>query len=154
MPPKTLLINEHVAQPFAFSAAQLDLMTAALTKRKTLLSELFPWDEPNYGIDEGWIRFFPYVLKARPRRTVQVSLKAFNHSNTPRRFTVALNVPPGLGTKPATASVTIPPRIEQQIDFDVLVDASLRPGTYVFTADVQSGEWSLLRWTEGIIEVE
>jgi glyoxylase-like metal-dependent hydrolase (beta-lactamase superfamily II) len=164
MPPKTLLINEHVVQPFAFSAAQLDLMTAALTKRKALLSELFPWDEPNYGIDERWIRFFPYAVKAKPGQTVQVSLKAFNHSNTPRRFTVVLNAPPGFGTKPgrpgpgpatrAQASVIIPPRIEQQIDFDVLVDASLDPGTYVFTADVQLHEWTLPYWAEAIIEVE
>ncbi|HLB72883.1 MAG TPA: MBL fold metallo-hydrolase [Sedimentisphaerales bacterium] len=164
----TLLINEHVVQPFAFSAAQLDLMTAALTERRALLSELFPWDEPNYGIDEGWIRFFPYAVKAKPGQTVKVSLKAFNHSDGPRRFTVTLNVPPGFGTKPgrpagagrptrALASTLIPPRTESALgtlDFDVLVDASIRPGIYVFTADVELNEYKLVQWTEGIIEVE
>jgi len=167
MPPGTLLINEHVVQPFAFSGAQLDLMRAALTERKGLLAELFPWDEPNYGIDEGWIRFFPYAAKAKPGQSVKVSLKAFNHSDAPRRVTVTLNVPPGFGTKPgrpapgratrALASTLIPPQTESApgtLDFDVLVGASVGPGTYVFTADVESGEWSLRQWTEAIIEVE
>ncbi len=157
MPPGTLLINEHVVEPFAFTPAQLDHITAALTKRKALLAELFPWDEPNYGIDERWIRFYPYGLKTRPGRTVRISLKAFNHSNGPRKFTVALNTPPGFDAKPATAFVTVLPRTESAvggIDFNVLVDASVGPGIYVLTADVQTEEWSLARWTEAIIEVE
>jgi len=157
MPAGTLLINQHVVEPFAFSAAQLDQITATLTKRKALLAKLFPWDEPNYGIDERWIRFHPYGHKTRPARTIQISLKAFNHSNGPRKFTVALNTPAGFDAKPARPgrmSVTIPPRTEQQVDFNILVDASVSPGTYVLTADVQLKEWSLARWTEAIIEIE
>ena len=157
MPPGTLLINEHVVEPFAFSTAQIDHITAALTNRKALLAELFPWDEPNYGIDERWIRFYPYGQKTKPGRIIRISLKAFNHSNGPRKFTVALHTPPGFDAKPARpgpASVTIPPRTEQQIDFDVLVAASTDPGTYVLTADVELNEHKLVRWTEGIIQVE
>jgi hypothetical protein len=154
IPPETLLINQHVVEPFSFSDKQLDHMTAALTKRKALLAELFPWDEPNYGIDERWIRFSPYGRKAKPGQTVQISLKAFNHSNTSCIFTVALNLPPGFETIPTTASITVPSRTEQQIDFSLLIGASIDPGTYVLTADVQLKQWSLLRWTEAIIEIE
>jgi len=154
IPPETLLINQHVVEPFSFSSRQLDNMTATLTKRKALLAELFPWDEPNYGIDERWIRFSPYGRKARPGQTVQISLKAFNHSNAPRMFTVALNLPPGFDTIPTTASVTVPSRTEQQVDFSLLIGASIDPGTYVLTADVQLKQWNLPRWTEAIIEIE
>jgi len=129
-------------------------MTATLTKRKALLAELFPWDEPNYGIDERWIRFSPYGRKAKPGQTVQISLKAFNHSNAPRMFTVALNLPPGFDTIPTTASVTVPSLTEQQVDFSLLIGASIDPGTYVLTADVQLKQWNLPRWTEAIIEIE
>jgi len=55
------------------------------------------------------------------------------------------------------ASTLIPPRTESALgtlDFDVLVDASIRPGIYVFTADVELNEYKLVQWTEGIIEVE
>jgi len=106
------------------------------------------------GIDEQWIRFYPYGQKARPGQTVQISLKAFNHSNVPRVFKVALNLPAGFGAARTTASVTIPPRTEQQVDFDLLVGTSIEPGTYVLTADVAWARWNLSHWTEAIIEIE
>jgi glyoxylase-like metal-dependent hydrolase (beta-lactamase superfamily II) len=154
IPAGTLLINQHVVEPFSFSAQQLDLMTATLTNRKALLAELLAWDEPNYGIDEQWVRFSPYGSKTRPGRNVQVSLKIFNHSNTFGTFTFALNLPPGLDAEPETASVTIPPRTEKQSNFNIAIDASVDPGTYVIIADVQHEQWNLIQWTEAIIEVE
>jgi len=154
IPAGMLLINQHVVEPFSFSAGQLDLMTATLNKRKALLAELLPWDEPNYGIDERWIRFSPYGSKARPGRTVQIGLKAFNHSSASHTFTFDLNLPAGFDATPPTASVTIPPRAEKQADFNLVVDSSVDPGTYVITAGVQQEQWNLPRWTETIIEVE
>ncbi len=154
IPPGTLLINQHVVEPFSFSNRQIDLMTATLTKRKALLAELFPWDEPNYGIDERWIRFSPYGRKAKSGQTIQISLKAFNHSDTSRMFTVSLNLPAGFDAKAPTASITIPSQNEKQVDFSILIGASVDPRTYVLTADVQLNKWNLPRWTEAIIEVE
>jgi hypothetical protein len=129
-------------------------MTATLTKRKSLLADLFPWDEPNYGIDERWIRFSPYGRKARPGQTIKISLKAFNHSKSSRTFTVALNLPAGFNIKSTTASVTIPSQTEKQVDFSILIGLSINPGTYVVTADVQLKQWNLPHWTEAIIEVK
>ena len=154
IPSETLLINQHVVEPFSFNARQHDHMTATLTKRKALLAELLPWDEPNYGIDERWIRFNPYGSKTKPGRTVQVSLKAINHSNASRTLTATLNLPAGFDAEPKTASVTIPPRTEKQAGFNLFIDTSVDPGTYVITADVQWEQWNLPRWTETIIEVE
>jgi hypothetical protein len=28
-----------------------------------LLSPLFPWDDPNFGVDEEWTRFYPYTAE-------------------------------------------------------------------------------------------
>lgn len=154
IPHGTLLINQHVFEPFSFSNRQIDHMLATLTKRKSLLAELFPWDEPHYGIDERWIRFYPYGQKSKPAKTVQVSLKMFNHSGTSRMFTVSLNMPAGFHAKTTTASVTIPSQTEQQVDFSILIGGSVDTGTYVLTANVQLNQWNLPRWTEAIIEVE
>jgi glyoxylase-like metal-dependent hydrolase (beta-lactamase superfamily II) len=154
IPPGTLLINQHVIEPFSFNDRQLDHMIETLTKRKALLAELFPWDEPNYGIDERWIRFYPYGCKAKPGQTIQMSLKAFNHSKVSRMFTVELNLPAGFNAIPTTISFAAPPRAEQQVDFNLLVGASVDPGTYVLTADVQWQQWNLPSWTEAILEVE
>ena len=154
VPTGTQLINQHVVEPFSFNTRQLDHMKATLTKRKELLAELLPWDEPNYGIDERWIRFSPYGSKARPGRNVQVSLKTFNHSNASRTYTFALNLPAGFEAESKTASVTIPPRAEKKADFNLIIDTTVDPGTYVITADVQREQWNLHQWAEAIIEVE
>jgi len=154
IPAGTLLINQHVVEPFSFNDRQLDLMTATLNKRKALLAELLPWDEPNYGIDERWVRFNPYGSKTRPGRSAQVSLKVINHSNTSRTLTAALNLPAGFDATRPAASIAVPPRAEKQLDFNLVVDSSIKPGTYVITADVKQEQWNLHQWTEAIIEVE
>jgi glyoxylase-like metal-dependent hydrolase (beta-lactamase superfamily II) len=154
IPAGTLLINQHVVDTFSFSAAQLDHITQTLAKRKTLLAELFPWEEPNYGIDEQWARFYPYGSKAKPGQTVQVSLKLFNHSNAARKFTASLNLPPGLDSVLKSASVTVPARAEQQVGFELRAGASIAPGAYVLTANVEWERWNLPCWTEAIVEIE
>jgi len=154
VPSETLLINQHVVEPFGFNAQQLDHMTTILTKRKALLVELLPWDEPNYGIDERWIRFSPYGCKSRPGRTVKVSLKTFNHSKNSRKYTFVLNLPEGFDAESETASVTIPPQTEKKTDFNLVIDTSVEPGTYVITTNVKQEQWNLPLWTEAIIEVE
>jgi len=154
IPAETLLINQHVVEPFSFNTRQIDRMTATLTKRKELLAELLPWDEPNYGIDERWIRFIPYGSKAKPGRNVKISLKTFNHSDASRIYTFTLNLPAGFDSEPKTASVTLPPRTEKQTDFNLVVDSAVDPGKYIITADVQHEQWNLRQWTEAIIEVE
>ncbi|MFC1634203.1 MBL fold metallo-hydrolase [Planctomycetota bacterium] len=154
IPPETLITNQHVVQPFRYSTSQLDHMTAMLVKRKALLAELFPWDEPNYGIDERWIRFYPYGQKAKSGQTAQVSLKVFNHSEVPRKFTTTLNLPAGFEAARAVTSVTIPPRVEGHVDYSLRVGASVDPGTYVITTDVEWDQWKLHRWTEAIIEIK
>ncbi len=154
IPPGTLLINQHVVEPFSFSNRQIDHMVATLTERKALLTELFPWNDANYGIDERWIRFYPYGQKTKASQTVKISLKILNHSNASRMFSVSLNLPVGFDAKSTTASVTIASQTEGQIDFGVLIGASVVPGTYILTADVQLNKWNLQRWTEAIIEVE
>jgi glyoxylase-like metal-dependent hydrolase (beta-lactamase superfamily II) len=154
IPPGTLLINQHVVEPFSFSDGQIDHMIATLSERKALMAELFPWDEVNYGIDERWIRFNPYGQKAKPGQTVKISLKAFNHSNTSRMVLVSLNLPAGFDIKTSAASVTIPSHTEKQIGFNVIINSSIKPGTYVVTADVQLDKWNLPDWTEAIVEVK
>ena len=154
IPPGTLLINQHVVEPFSFSDRQIDHMVATLTERKALLTELFPWNDANYGIDERWIRFYPYGQKTKASQTVKISLKILNHSDASGMFSVSLNLPVEFVAERTAASVTIPPQTEGQIDFSILIGASVEPGTYILTADVQLNQWNLQHWTEAIIEVE
>lgn len=154
IPSGTLLINQHVIEPFSFSDSQINHMITTLTKRKSLLAELFPWDESNYGIDERWIRFYPYGQKAKPGQAIKISLIALNHSNTSHRFTFSLNPPSEFDIKTRKASINVPSQTEKQVDFNILISPSVESGIYVLTADVQLEKWNLPQWTEAMIEIE
>ena len=129
-------------------------MTETLAKRKTLLAELFPWDDATYGIDERWARFYPYGQKTKPGRTARISLKILNHSEVSHKFMATLHLPSGFSVPHTVASINVGPRTEGHIDYDLQVDAHAEPGTYVLTADVEWGPWKLVRWTEALVEVE
>ncbi len=154
LPENCLLVNQHVTEPFRFSTTQIEHMQRKLRQRKQLLAELFPWDEPNYGIDERWARFYPYGRTAKRGDRVQLGVRVFNHSAQAQEYAVTLNTPPDIEGGRKTASVRIDPRKEAELLFDVRVAATAAREFYVVTADVQFSSWDLRRWCEAIIEIE
>src|SRR5882762_7650012 len=55
------LVNEHVPPAFRFSPKQLEFMIETFTGRGKLFADLFPWDDPNFGLDDQWARYYPYT---------------------------------------------------------------------------------------------
>ena len=153
MPADTLLINQHVVETFAFSPDQINNMTWLLKQRRDLMKPLFPWANPNFGIDERWARFFPYGLKTRPGGTVEMAINILNHSDDVATFTVHPNPPAGLQCTPADVSLHISPHREKHVDFRITVAADTPPGVYVITADIAFDNRNLKQWCEGLIEV-
>ncbi len=153
MPPNCLLINQHVVEPFRFSPDQLEHMTQVLEKRRQILADLFPWDEPNYGIDEQWARIYPYGQQAKAGQCVGVTVKIRNHSSSAHTYTVRLNVPEGFQLEPKSASVSIEPREEVQVHFKITVPEMVSKKLYVVTCDMEFDMWRLRDWCECLIEI-
>ena len=153
MPPDYLLINQHVVEPFRYNQKQIQHMIAKLEKRKRILAKLFPWDEPNYGIDERWARIYPYGQKIKPGQNAEISVKIFNHSNSSHTFTVSLNVPREFRLKPEKASINIKPRKEGEARFEIVVPNNISEKVYVITSDIKFDEWDLRYWCEAMIEI-
>jgi len=164
MPANCLLINQHVLEPFRFSKNQLEHMAKVLEKRRQILADLFPWDEPNYGIDEQWARIYPYGQQAKAGQCVGVTVKILNHSSSAHTYAVRLNVPEGLQSEPKTASVRIEPRVadapklwrrseEAQLQFKITVPETVSKKLYVITSDVGFDKWHLRDWCESLIEI-
>ena len=82
------LVNEHVDPAFHFSDAQIDTMLANLKKRRVQLATLFPWDDPNFGIDEQWARFYPYRSEAKTGERIELKVIVLNHSPVRAEFVV------------------------------------------------------------------
>jgi acetyl esterase/lipase/glyoxylase-like metal-dependent hydrolase (beta-lactamase superfamily II) len=154
LPADCLLINEHVGPAFRFDAPQLAHMRNVLTQRKKLLTDLFPWDEANYGIDERWARIYPYGQAARPGQTVEMEVRILNHSDRAHEYTVTPHVPGGFRVQPDQTRVTIDPRKEAAVVFQVTVPSSATAPVAVITADIAFDQWNLRHWCEGILELE
>ena len=153
MPPDYLLINQHVLEPFRYNQEQIKHMTDVLEKRKQILAYLFPWDEPNYGIDERWARIYPYGQKVKAGQRLEIAVKILNHSNSSHIYTVRPNVPEGFQLKPEKASINIRPGKEAEASFEIIVPNSVSEKVYVITSDIKFGKWDLRYWCEAIIEV-
>ncbi len=138
------LVNQHVDPAFQFSDAQIETMLRNLQQRKTQLAALFPWDDPNYGIDDQWVRFYPYRISAKPGQRIELKAIVLNHSPVQREFVVTPHVP-GAGTYKITAA----PRSTGEAVIPVTVGSR----SLIVTADVSFGQFDLHEWMEALIDV-
>ncbi len=153
LPKGTLLINQHVVETFAFSTDQINYMAYLLNMRMQLMKPLFPWPNPNFGIDEQWVRFYPYGLKTVGGQTVEIAINILNHSDELGAFTIRPNVPEGLQCSVDHVALHIPAHGEKHADLRITVPPAAAPGVYVLTADVEFGGHVLKEWCEALIEV-
>lgn len=151
--PETLLINEHVVEPFRFDADQLRHMQESLARRQGRLQDLFPWDDADFGIDEQWARIYPYGQEVQPERWTPLAVKLLNHANTANTFVVTMHSPTGFEIEPHKASVTAAPGQEVEAPFRIRALGRPARAIQVVTADVQVGPWDLRQWCEGLIRV-
>ncbi|MEN6428185.1 MAG: MBL fold metallo-hydrolase [Phycisphaerales bacterium] len=153
IPADALLINQHVLEPFRFDVGQLQRIKDLFKRRSDLSRELFPWDEPDYGIDEQRVRIHPYGQEVRTGQWANLAVKVLNHSARPNTFTVTLNAPEGCEVEPAKASVTTQPGREVEIPFKLIARTRPAGSICVVTADIQFGPWDLRQWCEGLVKV-
>lgn len=146
------LINEHIPHIFRFSDVELGYLEQRYQERWDLLSELVPWDDPNYGIDEQWAVFYPYGAEMGPGARREFGVRLTNHSPVTREFRVT---PRGSGDVKVglkTATLKLPSRGTGMVYFEVR--APTLPGTYLVTADIESDGMAFESWIEGMITVE
>jgi glyoxylase-like metal-dependent hydrolase (beta-lactamase superfamily II) len=152
--PEAWLINQHVAPAFRFSTGQLEEMLGVLRRRAALLQALLPWDDPNFGLDEGWARFHPYAVEVRPGQPARLSLRIWNHSSAEQTFLVRPRLPQGWASgllQPL--SLRVPARAEGAVDVAFVAPANASAGLHLVTADVSWGDWELREWTEAMVTV-
>lgn len=147
------LINEHIPHVFRFSDEELTHLETRYRERIDLMRELFPWDDPNYGVDEQWAVFYPYgQTVAASQETASVSLRLSNHSPVAREFQLVFRGTEGLSVKPAQEKITVASRGLGEVKIEV---GGLRdPGVHLITVDVESEGMAFREWAEALIIVE
>ncbi len=146
------LINEHIPHVFRFSDVELGYLEHRYHERHRILSELVPWDDPNYAIDEQWAFFYPYGAVLESGATKRFEVRVTNHSPKPRRFEIRPRVGSGFVASPEQAVLILPARGQGSIELEIQVPQD--PGVYIVTADVLSEGMAFTSWIEALVEVE
>lgn len=154
LPGDCWIVNQHIEPPFKFTTEQLDFMTQRLHERKTMLSDLFPWDDPNYGIDERWARMYPYGQAIQAGKSATASIVILNHSDRTNEYTIRPVPGPDLYVSPEKLVISVPPGEEGRADFILQSSNIASPGIRVQTVDIGFNRWNLHEWCESIIEIQ
>lgn len=146
------IVNQHIPHVFRFSDKEMDFLESRYRQRIEILRELFPWDDPNYGIDEQWAMFYPYGAKLKPGNPRTVSLRLTNHSPVTRTFKVTPRGSRGLMVDSGSSTLKLAARQSGAVEVKVL--APSEPGHYIVTADVESEGMAFHNWAEALLTVE
>jgi len=151
----THLFNCHVDVAFNFTAEQYQAMRDNLAEREKLFGDLFPWDHANYGMDESWIRTFPYEQEVQPGDAVTLEVVVTNHSPDARQA-AARAVLPSSWQQPPTdwQTVSAPAKQETPIALRFQVPPTAKPGRYVLPVDLRHAAWLLPQFSEAIVVVK
>lgn len=152
LPPGCFLINQHVEPAFRFSPAQIAQMRETLRRRIPLLSELLPFEDPNYGLDESWAVLHPYWLTLRPGQSAPLALRITNHSPRELTFQATARAPQGFHVTGA-CPVRIAPRSAGALTMTVEVPSNCLAGLHLVTVDISREGAELREWTEAVLDV-
>jgi len=147
------VFNCHVDAGFAFTDRECRIMRADLAERYHLYGQLFPWDDPNYGMDEHWVRCHPYEQVATPGGTVQLEVVVTNHSGEGRRVVCQPVLPDQWRTRVASQGMLVAPRSEGHLAFVFGVPRDAERGRWVVPVDVTYHDRRLGQFREAIIVV-
>lgn len=147
--PDILMAAHWGAEPVSEDYLQKTL--AILEERGKLLVPLFPWDDPNFGLDPSWIQAYPYHQVIQPRQVVAIEAKIFNHSSAPRRAFAELRLPDEW--RPGTPGrLTVQPHTEGRLRLTAVAPARPRRQREVLGLSVRFGTTNLGEATEAIVD--
>lgn len=115
----THIFNCHVAPAFDFTETEIAQMRANLAGRVQSYGQLFPWDQPNYGLDEQWVRCEPYEQMVQPGATVTLAVVTTNHSTSAKVVSCRPVLPTAWDINVAEQQATIPPQSEGRLTFTI-----------------------------------
>ena len=115
----THIFNCHVNPAFDFTDAEIECMLDTLAEREKCYTALFPWDHANYGMDEHWVRCYPYEQEITPGETAALRVEITNHSSEPRTAIAHPILPLSWDVEIDPVETTIPPKADGHIDFSI-----------------------------------
>ena len=145
-----LLVASHWG-PEPYSDEYMEKGLKLLEERRSLFAKLFPWDDPNFGLDPSWIRAYPYRQFILPGQLVTIEARVYNHGAVPRQASAELRAPSGWKTREA-GPVSIPPHTEGKIRLTAVAPTTPMSRREVLGLAVHFGDRNLGEAAEALID--
>ncbi len=121
----THIFNCHVQPAFTFTPEEIGFMRANLAERVQCFRKLLPWDDPNYGLDEHWVRCWPYEQAVVAGQTVQLQVVITNHSAVAQMARCRPILPTAWAQEIPAQQTTIPPKAEGFLAFTLTIPTAV-----------------------------
>jgi glyoxylase-like metal-dependent hydrolase (beta-lactamase superfamily II)/ribosomal protein S18 acetylase RimI-like enzyme len=150
----THIFNCHVDPAFDFTDNETKIMRANLAEREKLYGDLFPWDSPNYGMDEFWVKCYPYEQDTVPGKTVEIRVEINNHSASEKKAVCRPVLPKSWDVSANPKSATIPAKSEGYIAFSFVVPENVSPELDVIPFELNYDGLALGQFREAMLFVK
>lgn len=149
------IFNQHIQVGFKFDEKAYDKILKNLKEREDIMTDIFPWDNPNYGTDECWAHTYPYEQGIRPGKSFSCKVKIMNHSPVPNAFSVRLGRMPH-GWKAVNEEIrgTAIAGTETSLCFEIGNGRAAKKGRYVIPVHIVYAGKNLGSFREFIVNVK
>jgi hypothetical protein len=131
-------------------------MRANLSEREQLYTALFPWEHANYGMDEHWVRCYPYEQDVAPGKTANLRVDFTNHSEQERRAICRPITPNSWDVHIPEGEAIIPPKSDGHVSFPIPIPHldNRTPGRIVIPVEVTYDGCRLGQFREAIFVLD
>ncbi len=96
-------------EPFMIDLNMARDFKAKVEKQDAFFRSLIADRDPDIGLDPSRVEIYPYQSLALPGQTLRYELHARNHRDKPSELEIALVLPRGWNSDPATVKLRVPP---------------------------------------------
>lgn len=149
------IVNEHQDLAFSFTPEQLDYMDAMLAERERLIAELVPWEDPNFAVDEWWVRAYPYEQETCPGAAVCIAVQFTNHGCGEIEARIEPVLPGAWRWRKRSGNpvVRVVPKTDAAATVWLVVPEEASPGRYTIPFRIDWGDRYLGQFRHAVIVV-
>jgi hypothetical protein len=141
---------------FEWSPATPETLTSYLRSSEEvqdIWSRIIDQPDPEIGVDNNWISFYPYQSEAGPRDTVEYELRLRNWIYRPSQIKATIKLPATWIASPASVVINAPNKSESLGKFQIRIPRSetRQNRRFVITADIWRDGEHLGELTESLV---
>jgi hypothetical protein len=142
--------------PFRVTQQDFEALRQRMQTQTKILADITAGSHPDFGLDPGWIRLAPYLLKAKKSRPFRLELIVHNYGASTMEVESGLHIPAGWGCQPRTAGFRISPGKIGKTAFTLLIPANEQPrnARTPVTADVAINGEHRGQLAEAVVEIQ